>query len=64
MKRAAVARGEEASERWQRVETSLADQAPIVPLVNGNDISLTAERVGNYQYHPLWGPLIEQLWVR
>ena len=49
---------------WPRVEASLADQAPTVPLVNGNNISLTAERVGNYQYHPLWGPLVEQLWVR
>ena len=62
--RAVRARGEEASERWQRAETSLADQAPIVPLANSADISLTARRVGNYQYHPLWGPLIEQLWVR
>jgi peptide/nickel transport system substrate-binding protein len=62
-KRAAGARGQEASALWQRAETSLADQAPIVPLVNSNDISLTAERVGNYQFHPLWGPLIEQLWV-
>ena len=62
--RAAGARGEEAIERWQRVDTSLADQAPIVPLGNSNNISLTAERVGNYQYHPLFGPLIEQLWVR
>lgn len=63
-KRAARARGQEASELWQRAEASLADQAPIVPLANGTDISLTAERVGNYQHHPMWGPLIEQLWVR
>ena len=63
-KRAASARGREAGELWQRAETSLAAQAPIVPLVNDNHISLTAERVGNYQYHPLWGPLIEQLWVK
>jgi peptide/nickel transport system substrate-binding protein len=64
MKRAAGARGQEASELWQRVEASLADDAPNVPLVNSSDISLTAERVGNYQYHPLWGPLVDQLWVK
>ena len=64
MKRAARARGPEATELWRRVESSLADQAPTVPLVSDNNISLTAARVGNYQYHPLWGPLIEQLWVR
>ena len=64
MKRAAGARGPSAIELWQRVEASLADQAATVPLVNSNDISLTAERVGNFQHHPLWGTLIEQLWVR
>jgi len=64
MERAARARGPEATELWRQVETSLANQAPTVPLVSDNNISLTAERVGNYQYHPLWGPLVEQLWVR
>jgi hypothetical protein len=64
MKQAARARGPEAIKLWRRVETSLADRALTVPLVNDNNISLTAERVGNYQYHPLWGPLVEQLWVR
>jgi ABC-type transport system substrate-binding protein len=64
MERAAGTRGPEASALWRRVETSLADQAPTVPLVNDNNISLTAERVGNYQDHPLYGPLLEQLWVR
>jgi ABC-type transport system substrate-binding protein len=64
MKRAAGARGEEAIELWRRVETSLADEAMTVPLLTGDNITLTADRVGNYQYHPLWGPLIEQLWVR
>ena len=64
MEQAARARGPEAIELWRRVETSLADQAPTVPLVNGNNTSLTAERVGNYQHHPLWGPLLDQLWVR
>jgi YVTN family beta-propeller protein len=64
MQRAAGMRGPEAIDEWRRIETSLAAQAPTVPLITDNNISLTAERVGNYQYHPLWGPLIEQLWVR
>jgi len=64
MKRAVAARGEEAIKLWRRVETSLADEAMTVPLLSGENITLTAERVGNYQYHPLWGPLIEQLSVR
>ena len=54
--RAAGARGEEAIELWRNVENSLADQAPTVPLVTINNISLTAERVGNFQY-PCCGDL-------
>jgi peptide/nickel transport system substrate-binding protein len=64
MERAAVASGPEAIERWRRVEAMLAARAPIVPLANARDATVTAERVGNYEYHPLWGPLLDQMWVR
>ena len=64
MRRAAGQRGPEAIELWRRVEASLAEQAATVPLVNYSNLTLTSERVGNYQYHPIWGPLVEQLWVR
>ena len=43
---------------------ALAAQAPTVPLANQQNAALTSERVGNYQYHPLWGPLLDQLWIR
>jgi hypothetical protein len=26
--------------------------------------TLVSRRVGNYQYNPQWGPLLDQLWVR
>jgi ABC-type transport system substrate-binding protein len=64
MRHGAVASGPDAIETWRRVEASLAAQAPNVPLANGNDTALVAERVGNYQHHPLWGPLLDQLWVK
>jgi peptide/nickel transport system substrate-binding protein len=64
MERAARARGPGASELWRRVEASLAARAPTVPLVNENFVSLAAKRVGNYQFHPVSGPLLDQLWVR
>jgi len=64
VEQAARARGPEAIELWRRVETALAAQAPTVPLANWYSTSLTAERVGNYQAHPLWGALLEQLWVK
>jgi peptide/nickel transport system substrate-binding protein len=63
MQGAAVAHGPDATERWRRVETSLAAQSPTVPLVNQTLVRLTAKRVGNYQSHPLWGPLLDQMWV-
>jgi len=63
MEKAARARGPEATELWQRVEASLAARAPTVPLVSENFVSLAAKDVGNYQHHPVWGPLLDQLWV-
>ncbi len=60
----AVASGPEAIGTWRRVEAALAAQAPTVPLANAKDTALVAERVGNYQHHPLWGPLLDQLWVK
>jgi hypothetical protein len=64
MEQAARARGPEAIELWRRVETALAAEAATVPVENWYTTALAAERVGNYQAHPLRGPLLEQLWVR
>jgi hypothetical protein len=49
---------------WRRVEGRLAARATTVPITNAADIALVAKRVGNYQHHPRWGPLLDQLWVR
>jgi ABC-type transport system substrate-binding protein len=64
MEQAARTRGPEAIDLWRRVDTALAADAPTVPLLNWSTTSVTAERVGNYQAHPLRGPLLEQLWVK
>jgi peptide/nickel transport system substrate-binding protein len=64
MEQAAQARGPQATELWRRVESALAAQAATVPLLNWSLTALTGERVGNYQAHPLRGPLLEQLWVK
>ena len=37
---------------------------PWVPLVNFQIVDFVSARVGNYQFHPLWGILLDQLWVR
>jgi len=53
-----------ATSLWQEVERALLAQAPIVPMYNRNDVGFVSERVGNYQYNPQWGVLLDQLWVR
>jgi hypothetical protein len=35
-----------------------------VPLVNNRTFTLVSKRVANYQDHPLWGPLLDQISVR
>jgi peptide/nickel transport system substrate-binding protein len=49
---------------WQEVEKSLLALAPIVPMYNRSNIDFVSKRVGNYQYNPQWGVLLDQLWVK
>ncbi len=49
---------------WERVDRQTVDQAPWVPLVNPKSLDVLSRRVGNYQYSPPLGMLIDQLWVR
>jgi ABC-type transport system substrate-binding protein len=64
MSRAAEARGLQITRLWRRVEAEIAAHAPTVPLYNQSSLHLAAKRVGNWQFHPIWGPLLEQLWVQ
>ena len=49
---------------WESVDRQLADAAAALPLFNRQRLTLVSGRVGNVQYHPLWGVLYDQLWVR
>jgi ABC-type transport system substrate-binding protein len=49
---------------WQKLEGAILAQAPIVPTVNRQNIDFVSERVRNYQFHPQWGALLDQLWVK
>ena len=53
-----------AAARWAAVDRQLTGQAPWVPLYNPRDLTVLSARVGNYQFHPYWNVLIDQLWVR
>ena len=49
---------------WQRIERELLAQAPMVPTTNRRNVDFVSARVGNYEYHPQWGLLLDRLWVR
>jgi ABC-type transport system substrate-binding protein len=53
-----------ATRLWQQVETAVLMQAPVVPTYHRANVDFVSERVGNYQYNPQWGALLDQLWVR
>ena len=49
---------------WATVDREITDLAPWVPLVSLRFADFTSARVGDYQYNPIWGILLDQLWVR
>ena len=53
-----------AADAWSRVDREIVNEAPLVPLYNTRDLVLLSRRVGNYEYHPFWNVLLDQLWVR
>ena len=52
-----------ARELWAKIDAKIVDLAPWVFLNNPRGVDFVSERSGNYQHHPLWGVLIDQLWV-
>jgi YVTN family beta-propeller protein len=59
-----LARPQQAARLWANIDRELVDRAVTVSLVTPNDTGFVSKRVGNYQFHPLWGVLVDQLQVR
>ena len=55
-----------ADELWAQAERRIVDQAPLVAAYNPLWVTAVSERVGNYQANagPLFGELLDQVWVR
>jgi peptide/nickel transport system substrate-binding protein len=49
---------------WAKVDRALVVRAVALPWGSPRNKVLVSNRVGNYQSHPLWGSLLDQLWVR
>jgi peptide/nickel transport system substrate-binding protein len=52
-----------ANEAWAAIDQQITDSAPWLPLYNPRLDIATSSRVGNFQYHPFFGLLLDQLWV-
>jgi ABC-type transport system substrate-binding protein len=52
-----------AAEKWRQIDRQLTNDATWLPLYNPRVPVALSERVGNYQYHPFWQLLLDQLWV-
>jgi peptide/nickel transport system substrate-binding protein len=53
-----------ANRRWARVDRALVDAAPFLPLYNPKSVELVSRRIGGYRFSPIYGTLLDQLWVR
>jgi peptide/nickel transport system substrate-binding protein len=53
-----------ANELWADVDRALVDRAVALPWGSPPQRVLISERLGNYQSHPFWGTLFDQLWVK
>jgi peptide/nickel transport system substrate-binding protein len=53
-----------ALQEWTRIDHSVVDNAVDVPISNDLEADFTSRRVGDFQYNPQWGVLVDQLWVR
>jgi DNA-binding SARP family transcriptional activator/ABC-type transport system substrate-binding protein/streptogramin lyase len=64
IRQASEARDPEAANAlWSEIDRRIVDQAPIVPIANPHNPSFVSTRIGNFQFHPVWGPLFDQIWV-
>jgi peptide/nickel transport system substrate-binding protein len=53
-----------AATRWAIIDRDIVDRAVWLPLVNARLIDFVSARVRNYQFHPYWGIMADQLWLR
>jgi peptide/nickel transport system substrate-binding protein len=49
---------------WAYLDRRLTDLAIWLPTVTPNETDLISGRIGNYQYNPVWGALLDQIQIR
>jgi peptide/nickel transport system substrate-binding protein len=53
-----------ADQLWADVDRSLTDQAAWIPYATPRIAAFTGSRLGNFQHHPVWHSLLDQMWVQ
>ncbi len=53
-----------AASTWARVDRQVADAGAAIPLVTPREVEFVSSRVRSYQFHPIWGFLADQVWLR
>jgi hypothetical protein len=53
-----------AARRWTQIDRDATDATAIVPMYTSRSVDLVSKRVENYEHNPLFGVLLDQLWVR
>jgi YVTN family beta-propeller protein len=54
----------EARRLWAKADHIVTDQAPYIPVYNAADAGFVSSRLGNYEESPVYGLLVDQMWVR
>jgi peptide/nickel transport system substrate-binding protein len=49
---------------WAAVDRAATDEAPWVALITPGWVDVVSKRLGNYEANPVWGMLLDQVWVR
>jgi peptide/nickel transport system substrate-binding protein len=53
-----------ADELWATIDRAITDEAPWIGYATPASVRFLSDRAGNFQHHPVWGVLLDQLWVR
>jgi ABC-type transport system substrate-binding protein len=49
---------------WSQLYRLVSNQAPVVPIFSQSPTVFVSARARNYQEQPVYGPLLDQIWVR
>ena len=49
---------------WEQLYRLVSNQAPVIPFLTSSPTVFVSARAQNYQEQPIYGPLLDQIWVK